>query len=112
MGMSMTYGYTVTDIDMGNEKGVEIDLRDDGKVALTKDQHTEVMKFSNDSTSYRDNVLRVKAGAKAEWAEERGPDSELGRGIEAGTPSTDHSSDSDTSPRDSQSSVPQERSSL
>lgn len=47
---------------------------------------------------YRDGMDRAEvdaavAEAGEEWRRERGPDSELGRNLEAGTPDTDHSSE-------------------
>lgn len=38
-------------------------------------------------------VQSAKVEAAGEWERERGPDSLLGRGMEAGTPTSDHSSD-------------------
>lgn len=59
---------------------------DDGRTAVLKPGvYREAMS--------RADVEAAVAEAGDVWERERGPDSEIGRGMEAGTPSTDHSSE-------------------
>lgn len=96
--MSDVYGYDVQDIEpMGTETfqpSVSVNLGgDDGKIVLTKTEHEGVLAGVDNAVDYRTVVLRLKDQAKQEWLRDSGPDSELGRNMEAGTPTADHSSE-------------------
>jgi hypothetical protein len=64
------------------------DLRE---FVLRPDQWQAVRALPHDRQ--RAKVEEFVAANGADWARERGPDSPLGRGMEAGTPTTDHSSE-------------------
>lgn len=66
----------------------------DGVVVLTRAAYDDAAASSRDKAAFEKAVRRAMLGKKDEWQRERGPDSELGKNIEAGTPPADHSSDS------------------
>lgn len=70
---------------------VEVDLFDQGKVILTKEDHDRLLSDGSvyNASSYKEAVLANKKAMGAEWQSERGPDSELAQGMEPGTPSTE-----------------------
>jgi len=71
---------------------VEVDLYDAGKVILLKEDHDRILSESGvyNAASYKEAVLAAKKARGEEWQTERGPDSELTQGMEAGTPDTDN----------------------
>lgn len=62
----------------------------DGVYVLTKAAFDDVVESARDAASFEDGVRRVHIGKKDEWTRERGPDSPLGRGMEAGQAPVDH----------------------
>jgi hypothetical protein len=70
---------------------VSIDGQD---YVLEEAEFEEVVNSSNDDPgTFREGILEYVKDSAAEWDAERGPDSTLGRNVEQGTPSTDHSSE-------------------
>lgn len=90
------HGYGVRPFETAGDdpqRLVEVDLAQDGLVVLTHAAFEEVTSHATDGASFRALVLAAKAQAGEEWRRERGPASDLAAGIEAGTPTSDHSSD-------------------
>jgi hypothetical protein len=72
----------------GSFRLVKVDGRE---YVLTEEAYQEVVSEAEDAASFRAGVLESSQEAGAEWARERGPDSPLGRGQEAGQEAeTDH----------------------
>ena len=57
-------------------------------VILKAGQWQEIERLAESEQRHR--LREFLAANGEEWARERGPDSPLGRGMEAGTPTTDH----------------------
>jgi hypothetical protein len=62
-----------------------------GDIVLGETAFKNCVRDSSDAETFTDCVMSRKAATAADWARNRGPDSELGRNQEAGTPTTDHS---------------------
>jgi hypothetical protein len=72
-----------------DEKAIEVHLREHGgDVILTQTEFQQSVRDADSPESFVTNVLSFKAEAGKRWERERGPNSELGRNMEAGTPSS------------------------
>lgn len=88
--MADAFGYEYRELPDGV---VEVDLGADGKVIVEAYRHGEVLRVAKNAADYREKILGIKQASAEDWAKNRGPDSELGRNMESGTSTTDHSSE-------------------
>lgn len=91
MATNHYFGFVCDDVD-GEFSSVDFG---DGTppVVISKDALTEIYGQSNNRDEFYRKVQEAKNKSAEDWRRERGPDSELGRNMELGTPTTDHSSD-------------------
>lgn len=64
---------------------VEVDLPD-GKVELPSTVHQKIAHEAQDDDDYRTRIITWMGESHTEWKTNRGPDSDLGRNMEAGGP--------------------------
>ena len=73
---------------------VSIKLPDmDHWVVLTKDAYQKAVAVATDAQNFHEQVRAAVQSSLEDWRANRGPNSELGRNMEQGTPLTDHSSE-------------------
>ena len=87
------FGYEVDEVviptERANESVFEIHLGGEGgDVILTADEFHSVVRNSGTPEDFATGVMRAKGESEQRWKRERGPDSELGRNMEAETPSS------------------------
>jgi hypothetical protein len=99
--MTLVHGFEVTPIEpTGTDPGepsVSINLNDE-IVVLPQEEANAIAHNTQNADEYRAAVLAAKAEHKTKWEKERGPDSRLGRAIEAGTPINTRGEDAPSSP--------------
>lgn len=94
---NMAFGYVV---NMVGTDSVEVELAPGDLVILSVATHNQILATAKTASEYQAAVAAAKNKSDADWKAERGPDSELGRNMEAGNPVVDHSSDPVSDPRD------------
>ena len=71
---------------------MQVDL-EDSQIILNEPVFDDIIQIAQSKEEFRALVLQGKDKTHEDWQRERGPDSALGRNMEAGTPTTDHSSE-------------------
>lgn len=85
----MAFGLRTDFFQTGGEEMVTVHLAD-GVVVLTRAAYDDAAASSQDRAAFEKAVRRAMLGKKDEWERQRGPESDLGKNIEAGTPPADH----------------------
>lgn len=92
------FGYEVEEVEDQSTPGdqgaamVKVTMADHS-VVMPASEYATIVAESKDSEEFVENMTIWKQESASEWAQERGPNSELAANMEAGTPTTDHSSD-------------------
>lgn len=85
------FGFPVTEASNDGGDFCEVDLGDaGGKIVLAREDFLTIARDSSSAEDFAFKVANAKTESKERWQRERGPDSELGRNMEAGTPRTSH----------------------